>query len=137
MQVLIDTSAVISMIDKSHHLHKKIKELVLMDNNLYIIPSTVIVEVCQLLKYRFGSSVEISFLNEILKTIFLMEPVKFEDINRILEILKKYEDLNIGYVDSSIVTIAERLKINKILTLDKKHFTIVIPNGFEYFDILI
>jgi len=137
LQVLIDTSAVISMVDKSHHLHEKIKELILTENNLYIIPSTVIVEVCQLLKYKFGSKVEIGFLNEILKTIFLMEPVKFDDIYRILEILKKYEDLNIGYVDSSIVAIAERLKINKILTLDKRHFTVVIPYGFEYFDILI
>lgn len=137
MQVLIDTSAVISIIDKSHHLHKKIKELVLVEENLYIIPSTVIVEVCQLLKYKFDSSVEISFLKEIIKTIFLMESVKYQDMSRILEILIKYKDLNIGYVDSSIVAMAERLKTNKILTLDKKHFSVVIPSGFKYFDILI
>lgn len=137
MQVLIDTSAVISIIDKSHNLHKKIKELVLVEENLYIIPSTVIVEVCQLLKYKFDSSVEISFLKEIIKTIFLMESVKYQDMSRILEILIKYKDLNIGYVDSSIVAMAERLKTNKILTLDKKHFSVVIPSGFKYFDILI
>jgi predicted nucleic acid-binding protein len=137
LQVLIDTSAVISIIDKSHHLHKKIKELVLVEENLYIIPSTVIVEVCQLLKYKFDSSVEISFLKEIIKTIFLMESVKYQDMSRILEILIKYKDLNIGYVDSSIVAMAERLKTNKILTLDKKHFSVVIPSGFKYFDILI
>jgi len=43
----------------------------------------------------------------------------------------------IGYVDASIVAIAERLKINKILTLDRKHFGAVAPRGFDSFDILI
>lgn len=137
MQVLVDTSAVISIIDKSHHLHKKMKDMVLIEDNLYIIPSTVIVEVCQLLKYRFGARVEIGFLKEIVKTSFLMETIKFQDIKRVLEILLKYEDLNIGYVDSSIIAIAERLRINRILTLDRRHFSIVIPSGFEFFDILI
>lgn len=137
MQVLVDTSAVIAMADKRHHLSLKIEKLILNEENLYIIPSPVIVEVCQLLRHRFGSWAEINFLKEIHKTNFLMETVKFEDISRIIEILTKYEDLNIGYTDSSIIAIAERLKTNKILTLDKKHFSIIVPFGFEYFDILI
>jgi uncharacterized protein len=137
LQILMDTSAIISMIDRGNKMHNKIKELVLKEENLYIIPSTVVVEVCQLLKYRFGGKFEINFLNEILNTSLIMEILKFEDISRILEILSKYEDLNIGFVDGSIVAIAERLGTNKLLTLDKKHFSAIIPSGFKYFDILI
>ncbi|MCL4377169.1 MAG: PIN domain-containing protein [Actinobacteria bacterium] len=133
----MDTSAVISMIDRGNNMHDEIKELVLKEENLCIIPSPVVTEVCQLLKYRFGGKFEINFLNEILSTSLIMELLKFEDISRIMEILSKYEDLNIGYVDSSIVAIAERLGTNKILTLNKKHFSIIIPSGFKYFDILI
>jgi len=66
-----------------------------------------------------------------------METVTFKDISRILQILSKYDDLNAGYVDSSIVAIAERLGTNKLATLDRKHFSVLIPDGFEYFDILI
>ena len=66
-----------------------------------------------------------------------METVGFKDIARIIEILKKYSDLGAGYADSSIVAIAERLGTNKIITLDKKHFTVMIPKGFECFDILV
>jgi len=102
-----------------------------------IIPSTVIVEVCQLLKYRFGNKYEKKFLEDIDKSSFMMETVTFKDIPRILEILTRYEDLNAGYVDSSIVAIAERLGTNKLVTLDRKHFSVFIPDGFEYFDILI
>ncbi len=137
MQVILDTSAIIALSDKRHHLNKEIIDLVSQKETICIIPSTVTVEVCQLLKYRFGSKYEKKFLEEIDKSSFIMETVTFKDISRILQILTKYDDLNAGYVDSSIVAIAERLGTNKLATLDRKHFSVLIPDGFEYFDILI
>jgi len=137
LQVILDTSAIIALSDKRHHLNKEIIDLVSQKETICIIPSTVTVEVCQLLKYRFGSKYEKKFLEEIDKSSFIMETVTFKDISRILQILTKYDDLNAGYVDSSIVAIAERLGTNKLATLDRKHFSVLIPDGFEYFDILI
>jgi uncharacterized protein len=137
LQVILDTSAIIALSDKRHHLNKEIIDLVSQKETICIIPSTVTVEVCQLLKYRFGSKYEKKFLEEIDKSSFIMEIVTFKDISRILQILSKYDDLNAGYVDSSIVAIAERLGTNKLATLDRKHFSVLIPDGFEYFDILI
>jgi len=136
LQILIDTCAVIAMMDKSHHSNKEISKFILEEENTCIVASTVVVEVCQLLKYRFGSRYELDFLREIHKTSFILETVKFEDLPRIIEVLAKYNDLKIGYVDASIVAIAERIKTNKILTLDRKHFGAIVPSGFEYFDIL-
>jgi uncharacterized protein len=137
LQVILDTSAIIALSDKRHHLNKEIIDLVSQKETICIIPSTVTLEVCQLLKYRFGSKYEKKFLEEIDKSSFIMETVTFKDISRILQILSKYDDLNAGYVDSSIVAIAERLGTNKLATLDRKHFSVLIPDGFEYFDILI
>ncbi|MCJ7472136.1 MAG: PIN domain-containing protein [Actinobacteria bacterium] len=51
---------------------------------------------------------------------FNLEPIRDEDIIRVIEILKKYDSLDIGYVDASIVAIAERLRLNKILTLSSR-----------------
>ena len=137
MQVLLDTSAILALSDKRHHLNKAIKNLVLKKEDIFIIPSTVIVEVCQLLKYRFGSMVEIKFLEEINKSNFIIETIQLADFSRIMEILVKYMDLHVGYVDASIVAVAERLGTNKILTLDKKHFNVLIPSGFAYFELLV
>ena len=126
MQIILDTSAIIALSDRRHHLNKDIIDLVSQKESICIIPSTVTVEVCQLLKYRFGSKYEKKFLEEINKSSFIMETVTFKDIPRILQILTKYDDLNAGYVDSSIVAIAERLGTNKLLTLDRKHFSVLI-----------
>ena len=90
-----------------------------------------------MLNSRFGSKIELVFLQEIIKSSFQLELLKDIDIIRSIEILKKYDTLNIGYVDASIIAVAERLKVNKILTLDRKHFEVVAPRGFDCFDILI
>ncbi len=65
--------------------------------------------------------------------------MKLSDVSRIIGIFTKYKDkdFNIGYVDGLIVAIAERLETNKIITLDKKHFNVLVPSGFVYFDILV
>jgi len=93
MQVLIDTNIIFSLMDKSDSKHRKIKKF------LYILPSTTIIEICYLIRRRLGSYLEIKFLEEINRS-FHLEILRDEDIIRIIEILKKYDTLNIGYVDA-------------------------------------
>ena len=137
MQIILDTSAVIGLMDKKYKKYEYLKRIFTEKENVYILPSTTIGEICYMLNSRFGNKIELIFLEEIIKTSFQLELLKDLDIIRIIEILKKYDTLNIGYVDASIVAIAERLKINKILTLDRKHFEVIVPRGFDCFDILI
>jgi len=137
MEAIIDTSAIIGLVDKSCQHHDRISDIVKKTDINLIIPSPVIPEACYMLNKKFGPVIEIKFLEEIISVNLQIEILKFPDILRIAEILKKYKSLNIGFVDGSIVAIAERLKINQILTLDNKHFSSIIPVGFDYFEILI
>jgi len=137
MQIIVATSVLYSLMNNRDKNHKLVKDFFLKNNSVYyILPSTIIPELCYLINTKLGPYFELKFLEEINQN-FNLEPIKDEDIFRIIEILKKYDTLNIGYVDASIVAISERLKINKILTLDRKHFEAIAPRGFDYFDILI
>jgi len=137
MEAIMDTSAIIGLVDKSCRQHARILEIIKKLDFGLIVPSPVIPEACYMLNKKFGPVVEIKFLEEIISVNLQIEILKFTDIPRIAEILKKYESFNIGFVDGSIVAIAERLKINQILTLDNKHFGSIIPVGFDYFEMLI
>ena len=59
-----------------------------------------------MLNKKFGPVIEIKFLEEIISVNLQIEILKFPDILRITEILKKYKSLNIGFVDGSIVAIS-------------------------------
>jgi len=135
MEAIIDTSAIISLVDRSSEHHHSLADIINKDDYRLIIPSPVIPEACYMLNKKFGISVEIKFIEEIISVNFHIEIIKFLDLARIVEILKKYNNLDIGYVDGAIVAIAERLKINRIFTLDRKHFNSLIPLGFDYFEI--
>jgi len=135
MEAIIDTSAIISLVDRSSEHHHSLADIINKENYRLIIPSPVIPEACYMLNKKFGISVEIKFIEEIISVNFHIEIIKFLDLARIVEILKKYNNLDIGYVDGAIIAIAERLKINRIFTLDRKHFNSLIPLGFDYFEI--
>jgi|GEM_PF-2139836 len=65
---------------------------------------------------------------------FIIEPCLPSDLSRSLTILERYADANLGLVDASIMAIAERLGITKILTCDRRHFSLFRPKhctGFE------
>ncbi|MGM0366875.1 MAG: type II toxin-antitoxin system VapC family toxin [Actinomycetota bacterium] len=137
MQVIIDTSCVVGLIDKSCRKHKEISSIVCNDSNEIIIPSPVIPEACYMLNKKFGTEVEIKFIDEIVKANLGVEMLKFQDILRIPEIIKKYLSLDIGFVDAALTAISERVGVNKLLTLDNRHFNTVTPVGFDYFEILV
>jgi len=59
-----------------------------------------------------------------------------EDFRRSFQLLETYSDVNIGFVDASLVAIAERLKISRILTTDRKHFSIIRPRHCHTFELL-
>jgi predicted nucleic acid-binding protein len=62
--------------------------------------------------------------------------MKNEDFRRVWQLLDTYANINIGFVDASLIAIAERLKINRILTTDRKHFSIIRPRHCSAFDLL-
>ena len=47
-----------------------------------------------------------------------------------------YQDAEVGLTDASIVALAERYKIRRVLTLDRRHFGMFRPEGLEYLELL-
>lgn len=96
----------------------------------------VITEVAYLIGSRLGPDAEIHFLGDLAAGDFTIEPVMAGDWLRIAELVSHYRDLPLGTVDSSVVATAERLRITRIATLDRRHFSIVRPNHTDSFELL-
>ena len=59
-----------------------------------------------------------------------------KDLERVNQILEQCADSQLDFVDAVIVAIAERLRITRILTLDRRDFSIMRPRHCDYFEIL-
>jgi predicted nucleic acid-binding protein len=96
----------------------------------------VITEVVYLIAIRLGATAEVRFLGDLASGAFIVEPVQTGDWLRIAELVWTYRDLPLGAVDASVIAAAERLGIQEIATLDRRHFTVVRPSNREAFDLL-
>ena len=95
------------------------------------VPATVIVETCQLLSDRVGTHAEEGFLRGVARGEFLTAELEPEDYARAAELVGAYADLPLGFVDASVVALAERLTSDTVLTVDRRHFGIVRPRHVE------
>jgi predicted nucleic acid-binding protein len=48
----------------------------------------------------------------------------------------RYQDLPFGTVDASVVAVAERLGVREVITLDRRHFSVVRPLRVPAFALL-
>ena len=96
----------------------------------------VITEVAYLIGTRLGVDAEVRFLGDLAAGEFAIEGVMAGDWLRIAELVSRYRDLPLGTVDGSVVAAAERLRIAKIATLDRRHFSIVRPAHTDVFELV-
>ncbi len=93
----------------------------------------MVTEVAYLLATRLGVESEVRFLGDLATGAFSVEPVAAGDWLRIAELVASYRDLPLGTVDASVVAAAERLGVQEIATVDRRHFGVVRPSHVAAF----
>jgi predicted nucleic acid-binding protein len=134
--ILADTGIFIAATDRDDRHHLECAALVVERADEFIIPHTVVVEVCWMLERTFGPSVEAEFLRSVVAGTPKVEALGMEDYLRTAELVDSYADLRLGMVDASIVAVAERLDISTIATLNRRDFTVVRPRHAELFQLV-
>lgn len=136
MAYLMDTGFWYASIDNSDEHHEKVAPIAANIRESVILPIPVITEIAYLVLRNQGVEPLAKFVESLAETTFQLETPTAEDYKRAAEILRKYNDANLDFVDVLIVAIAERLNITKILTVDRRHFGVFKPTHCEAFEIL-
>lgn len=86
------------------------------DADALYVPGLVLSEVEYFLRHRRDAMHRI--LREIDQGLYAYEAPTREDLKRADEIDRKFRSLDLGLVDSTVVALAERLGIHRVLTID-------------------
>ncbi len=124
--VILDTSAVLASIDRRERHHQQVVE-VMRSEPLLIVPVAILAEVTFMIEQRLGQVQMAGFLSSLVngEVSLYWEP---GDLDRILELVDRYQDMSIGFADAAVIACAERHG-GKVLTLDRKHFGVVEREG--------
>jgi predicted nucleic acid-binding protein len=87
--------------------------------------------VTYLLGRRLGPAAEEAFVRALAQGELRAEPMAEDDWSRAADLMVAYADLPLGFVDASIVAMAERLGVTTLLTTDRRHFGVVRPRHVE------
>ena len=136
MTVVLDTSFLFDLTDLTDRNHDRVLAAVQSINEPLLLPSVVLPEVCYLIASRLGHNAMRKFIANLVVSGIQIESMTEKDLERVNQILEQYADSQLDFVDAVIVSIAERLGITRVLTLDRRDFSIMRPRHCDCFEIL-
>ena len=136
MAALVDTSALFAMADRGNVEHAALRSWIDGSDEVLVVPATVLPEIDYLAGTRLGIAAELAILRAVATGELRLEHVTAADLSRCVELIEQYADSDIGLVDASVVALAERLRITRVLTLDRRHFAILRPKHCSAFELL-
>src|SRR5438309_9282447 len=123
--IIVDTGPLYAAADKDDDWHLRTVRFFENSRDEFVIPVTVLPEAAYLLAAHLGAEAERKLVHSVVNGEMAVEELTIQDLRRALELLRRYEDAEIGFVDATVVAIAERLKIRRILTTDRRDFSLV------------
>ena len=132
--VLVDTGPLVALLDRSDPDHVACQETLssLSDSMVTVWP--VVTEAMYMLRaYRRAQEA----LWEMIETGAVeILPLGIDDVPRMKQLMRKYRDLPMDLADAALVRAAERERLRRIFTLDRRDFQIYRPSRIGRFAVI-
>lgn len=136
MTYLLDTGFLYALLNRTEQQHANVLAASESVNDQIYLPIPVTTEVAYLILRDLGTEALADFTESLAKPGFdLLEPIG-SDYKRTADVIRQYHDAHIDFVDAMLVAMAERLKIERILTLDQRHFRLFRPKHCAAFELI-
>jgi uncharacterized protein len=123
--------------DRDDDEHERCAELLAQTTReRRVVPSPVLVEVDHLLGSHAGKGSFVEVLEQVRSGALVIENLVNGDFERVEELLRTYADLEVGFVDASVLAVTERLGEPKLATLDHRHFATMRPRHVDALELL-
>ena len=135
MAVLIDTSFLLALADRTDRKHALATEAMRIVKAPRVVPIPVLPESFYMIGTRVGYQAAIRFFDRMQSGGFDLQPLSSSDMTRMSAIMKQYADNQFDFVDAAIMAIAERLSITRVLTFDRNDFRTFRPTHCDFLEL--
>jgi predicted nucleic acid-binding protein len=133
--LIFDTGPIVAALNSRDPDHERCAVLV-ADTDDLLIPAPVLVEVDYWLTKLGGAEVWADFVADVTDGAYRLAHPTDADLTRAAELESAYHDLDLGFVDASIIALCERLNQTTVATLDRRHFSVVRPRHCSHLTLL-
>ena len=132
--VLVDTGPLVALLDRSDPDHAACQETFSSLNDSMVTVWPVVTEAMYMLRAYWQAQEALWEMIEMGAVEIL--PLCREDVPRMKELMHKYRDLPMDLANAALVRVAERERLRRIFTLDRRDFQIYRPSRIGRFSIL-
>ena len=130
--LLVDTSALLANYDRRSEHHLAVKAILAQAQRRILSPF-VLAELDYMLNKVGGQSAELPMLQDVAEGRYELAPFSAVDVTSAIRVIERYRALNIGLADASVVVLAQRHQCFDLLTLDQRHFRVILgPDGAPF-----
>lgn len=131
MALVLDTGPLYASLDRNDTDHGACRALIEQADEPLVIPAPVLAEVDYWVHARMHPGVFVSLLDDIVAGAYRVEELQAEDYTRIRQLCDRYADADVGFVDAAVLAVVERLREEKLATLDRRHFGVLRPRHVD------
>lgn len=137
MALICDTGPLYAAMDTSDRSHGACAALLTTTPEAIAVPAPVLTELDWLTTSRGVPQAFSAFLTDVAEGKVTVVDLIRPDYVRVQEMLERYADLPLGFVDAAVLAIVERLGETKLATLDHRHFGVVRPRHVSNLTLLL
>jgi predicted nucleic acid-binding protein len=127
MVLLLDAGALYAQADRADPQHANVAEILQAEPGPLIASAIGVAEADYLILTRLGIEVELAFLEDLAEGTFQVECLTRPELGAALGVARRYRDLELGLADASLVVLAQRFKVRRLVTFDQRAFRNVKP----------
>lgn len=131
---MVDTGVLLAAADSGDADHLACAQLLRDHRGELLVPAPVLPETCWQIERNLGAASEAAFLRLVTTGELAVIDLAMADYCRCVELIERYADLALGFVDASVVTVAENHGIAILATLNERDFRVVRPRHCEAFE---
>ena len=123
--LLLDTSGLLAAVDAAQRRHADCASILASRPGPFLLSPFVLAELDYLISTRVGRDAQLQLLSEVVRGAYRLESFDADDVAAARQVIEKYADLSPGLADASIVVLAARHRVADVLTLDRRHFSVL------------
>jgi hypothetical protein len=119
-RAIIDSGPLIALFDRDDEFHEVVCQLLRKFTGTLHSTVAVLTEVTHLLD--FSVKAQLDFLDWVRDGGIHLHEIGRDDLERIYELTKKYSDLPMDFADASLMRVAERERIDDVISIDRDFY---------------